>query len=242
MASNFSKAMTAAALLAVLAATTSPARADMQEPRSIVVTGKGEASAAPDIATINAGVQTRAATAVEAASSNQAAVAKVMAALADQGVAEKDIQTSDYSIWPEQRRQGRGDDEVVIDGFRVSNSVRVKVRDLDALGELLAAVTSAGANSINGISFAVEDSAAIEARAREAAMTDARRRAEALAELAGVELGEVQQITMTAGGGYPRPMPMARMEAMAMDAAPAPSISPGESSKTVSVMVTYAIR
>jgi uncharacterized protein YggE len=231
-----------AALLALFVAAPAPAQTDMQNQRSIMVTGQGEASARPDIATINAGVQTRAASAIEAASRNQAAVEKVMAALEDQGIAEKDIQTSNYSIWPEQRRQPRGDDEVVIDGFRVSNSVAVRVRDLDRLGELLAAVTNAGANSINGINFAVEDTAALEARAREAAMQDARRRAESLAELAGVELGDVQQIAMTAGGGYPRPIPMARMEAMAMDAAPAPSIAPGESSMTVNVQVTYAIR
>lgn len=230
----------AIALLAFLLAEQVLAQTDMQDKRSIMVTGQGEAAAAPDIATINAGVQTRATSAIEAAKENEATVAKVMEALEDAGVDEKDIQTSDYSIWPDQRRETRGDDNVVIDGFRVSNSVRVTVRELDALGELLGAVTSAGANSINGINFSVEDPGALEARAREAAMDDARVRAEALAELAGVELGEVLQITMSAGGGYPRPLAMARMEAM--DAAPAPSISPGQSSVTVSVQITYAIR
>lgn len=230
----------ATTLFTLLLATQALAQTDMQDQRSILVTGQGTATAPPDLAMINAGVQTRATSAIEAAKENEAAVAKVMAALEDAGVEKKDIQTSDYSIWPEQRRESRGDDNVVIDGFRVSNTVRVTVRELDALGELLGAVTNAGANSINGISFSVEDPAALESRAREAAMANARTRAEALAELAGVELGDVLQITMSSGGGYPRPIAMARMEAM--DAAPAPSIAPGESSVAVSVQVTYAIR
>jgi uncharacterized protein YggE len=106
---------------------------------------------------------------------------------------------------------------------------------------VLAAVTDAGANSINGIQFSVEDTDALEARARRLAMADARARAESLASLAGVELGEVLSISLSATPGFPRPLAAAR--AMEMDAAaPAPGIVPGQQSVSVSVHVTYAIR
>lgn len=227
------------ALLATLiAAGTASAQVAVSEQRSISVSGTGEATGAPDIATVNVGVQTLAPTAIEASKQNEALVSRVMAALKKSGIADRDLQTADYSIWPEQRHDPKGTGDVTITGYRVNNTVRVVVRDLDRLGGTLGAITSAGANTINGIQFGIDDTAALESRAREAAMADARAKAEALAKLAGVELGEVLTLSMSSGGGYPRPM--ARM-AMA-DVAAAPSISTGEMSVSVNVQVSYAIR
>lgn len=208
--------------------------------RSITVIGQGEAAGPPDRATINAGVQTLAPTVVESSRNNQAIIERIMQALDKEGIAATDIQTADYSIWPEQQHDPRGSGEITITGYRVNNTVRVTVRDVDRLGKVLAAVTDAGANAIHGIGFSVEDSAALEAEARSAAMADARARAEALAELAGVELGEVLGITMSPGGGYPVPMMGGRME-MAQSAS-VPGISTGQLSITVQVQVAYAIR
>ncbi len=208
--------------------------------RSISVTGQGEASGPPDRALIHAGVQTLADTVIESSQQNQAVVEKILQALASEGVVDRDIQTADYSIWPEQRHDPRGTGEVTITGYRVNNTVRVTVRDIDRLGKILAAVTDAGANSIHGINFSVADTAALEARARQAAMTDARTRAEALAELAGVTLGEVLTISTSPAGGYPIPMMGGRME-MAQ-AAPVPGIAAGELSVSVQVHVSYAIQ
>lgn len=227
-----------ALLATLLAAGTAGAQVAVSEQRSISVSGTGEASGTPDIATITVGVNTLAPTAIEASKQNEALISRVMTALKKSGIADRDMQTADYSIWPEQRHDPKGTGEVTITGYRVNNTVRIVVRDLDKLGSTLGAVTSAGVNTINGINFGIEDTDALEARAREAAMADARAKAEALAKLAGVELGEVLTLSMSSGGGYPRPM--ARM-AMAHDEM-APSISAGELSVGVNVQVSYAIR
>ena len=207
--------------------------------RSISVTGSGEAAAAPDRAHINAGVQTLAPTASESAQENQAVVERIMKALRDEGVADVDIQTADYSIWQEQQHDPRGTGEPRTVGFRVSNTVRVTINDIDRTGQILAAVTSAGANTIHGISFSVKDSAALEARARAAAMADARTRAQALAELAGVKLGKVLSISMSSGGAFPMPM-AGGVRTLAMSA-PAPEISGGQLSVSVQVQLSYEI-
>lgn len=213
----------------------------VSERRSISVSGTGEAMGAPDLATVTVGVQTVAPVATEAASKNEAAVTRLMQALEKEGIEKKDIQTVEYAIWPEQNYDPREGEQPRITGYRVNNSVHVTVRDIERVGAVLGAVTKAGANSVNGISFGIDDTAALEARAREAAMKDARAKAESLATLAGETLGEVLQISLSSGGGYPIPMPMARME-MADAAMKAPSISTGESSVSVQVQVTYAIR
>ena len=164
-----------------------------------------------------------------------------MQSLEDEGIDAKDIQTVEYSIWPEQNYDPEVAQQPRITGYHVNNSVHVTVRDVARVGAVLGSVTKAGANSVNGISFGIDDTAALEGRAREAAMKDAHAKAESLATLAGETLGEVLQISLSSGGGYPIPMPMARME-MADAALKAPSISTGESSVSVQVQVTYAIR
>lgn len=229
-----------------LAAPASPAApaGHLQPARSISVTGQGEAFGKPDLAQIDAGVQTFEDTVVEASRQNQAVVDRIFQALEEQGIDESDIQTANYSIWAEQEypRPGEGDNKPRITGYRVSNIVHVKVRDIDGVGDVLAAVTDAGANSVNGIQFTVEDSDALEAQARRLAMADARSRAESLAGLAGVELGEVLAISMSSAPGFPRPYAAARMMEMADAGAPVPGIVAGQQSVSVNIDVTYAIR
>lgn len=208
------------------------------ETRSVSVTGVGEASGVPDQAQVTAGVQILADTVLEATRENQSIVEKIMAALEEQGIPEERIQTSNYSIWAEQEyrepRQNR------ISGYFVANVVTIRIDEVGKVGDVLAAVTNAGANSIHGIQFGVKDTAALEQEAREAAMADARTRAGALAKLAGVQLGEVLSISTSYGAGPPRPM-VARSFEMA-DAAAAPGISPGQQSVDVQVHVSFAIR
>lgn len=229
------------AALAVGACGQTVAQDEPPAPRTISVTGQGTAAGAADQARVNAGVQTLAPTVTEASRQNQAVVERIMQALADQGIPDKDIRTTNYSIRPEQRRDPRNANEFTVTGYHVSNVVNITIDDIDKVGEVLAAVTNAGANSINGIDFGVRDSAELERRARVAAMAEVRERAEALAELAGVELGEVLNISMSAGGGGPMPMlGVSRMEMAS--AAPVPGISPGESSVSVNVQATFAIR
>jgi len=233
--------------LMVLAATlamTLPACADAHNnqaiERTISVTGSGEASGSPDRAQISVGVQTVAATVVDASRANQTIVERIADALEKHGIDDEDIQTSNYSIWPRQQHDPRQSGDVKITGYQVSNTVSITVHDIDSVGEILAAVTNAGANSVHGISFAVKDKDALEQQARKMAMDDARARAESLAGLAGVELGEVLTISTSSGGGYPSPV-MAQRN-MSMESAPAPGISPGQLNVSVQVHATFAIQ
>lgn len=228
------------ALLVMAASGLATAQEGTASSRSITVIGQGEAAGPPDRALINAGVQTLAPTVIDATRENQETLERIMQALGEEGIEAIDIQTADYSVWPEQQPDPRGGGELTITGYRVNNTVRVTVRNIERLGSVIAAVTSAGANAIHGIGFSTADTAALEAKARAAAMADARTRAAALAELAGVELGDVLSITMAPGGNYPMPMMGGRME-MAMPAS-VPGISSGQLSITVQVQVSYAIR
>jgi hypothetical protein len=213
----------------------------LPESRSISVTGQGEAAGPPDQAEVSAGVQILAETVIEATRENQTVVERIMAALEEQGIPPEKIRTSDYSIWAEQNYQNPGDprQENRISGYRVSNVVSVSIDDIEKVGDVLAAVTNAGANTIHGVQFGVRDTAALEQKAREAAMADARARAEALARLAGVQLGEIMSIS-SLSGGPPQPM-MARSFEMA-DTASAPGISPGQQRLSVQIHATFAIR
>lgn len=240
---NIARAFGLAASLAVLSIGMCGAAAAQDSStgsRTIAVTGTGEAAGRPDQATINAGIQTVAPTVVDASKENQAIVERIMQALAKFGIDKKHIQTTNYSIWPEQRQDPRGNGDVTITGYHVSNVVNVTIVDIAKVGDVLAAVTNAGANSIHGINFGVKDTAALEKAARAEAMSDARDQAAALAELAGVQLGEVMTISMSSGGGHPMPMGGARFDMVAASA-PAPGISEGQVSVSVQVYVTYAI-
>ncbi|MCB1845561.1 MAG: SIMPL domain-containing protein, partial [Halioglobus sp.] len=125
--------------------------------RYIAVTGQGEAAGKPDRAEVNAGVNTRSATVLDASRQNQEIVERIMKALDEQGIDKKNIQTTNYSIWPEQRQDPRGNGESTISGYNVNNMVNVTMDDIDKVGSVLAALTSAGANSVHGINFGVRD-------------------------------------------------------------------------------------
>lgn len=205
--------------------------------RTVTVTGTGEAQAAPDEARINAGVQSVADTVVAASRDNEEKIRKIMEALSEQGIGESDIGTTDYGIWAQQNFE---DGQTTITGYHVSNVVVVTIKDIAKVGDVLAAVTNAGANTVHGINFSVSDTEALEKEARERAMADARRRAESLAGLADVTLGDVVTLSTSEGPGYGPMM----MEAAAMrrsDSAPRPTITPGQQNVTVQVQVTYAI-
>ena len=204
----------------------------------VTVVGQGTAYGQPDQATVVVGVESFAATVAEATTQNQTTLDNVMAALAAAGIADEDIQTTNYSLFAEQTYGENGPTGIA--GYRVSNQVNVKIRDIALVGDVLAAVTEAGANAIYGVNFSVADPAALEAEARALAMQDAANRAASLAELGNVALGDITVISevvgtpvMPLGGGY-------AMEQQAASAAP--GISPGQLSYQVQVQVTYSIQ
>lgn len=206
--------------------------------RTISVNGSGTISLDPDMATINIGVHTENSDAQQAVADNNAQAQEVMDVLKNFGIAERDISTSNFSIYPRQDYDNEG--KITSITYVVDNSVQVKVRDLSTIGGVLDAAVSAGANSINGIQFGVEDSSAAYNDALEAAVVNARGRAEVLAQAAGVELGEVQSISSSVSGG---PIPIYQDVRMSAEAAAAEvPISPGQTQITVDVSMVYAIQ
>ncbi|CDF32916.1 unnamed protein product [Chondrus crispus] len=162
--------------------------------RTINVVGEGSASAVPDLATIDAGVTTTATTAVAALSENNRKFARVVAVLKEQGIADTDVQTSSFDVFQDTR--GRRENRTRV--YTVSNSISIKVRDVDAVGGVLDALVRAGSNEINGVTFGLEDSQMTKDKARRLAVADAKRKAMLFAESAGVELGKVLAISETA--------------------------------------------
>ncbi len=213
----------------------------VQQSTGIWVTGQGEVMAVPDIAELRLGVEARADTVSEAQSQASEAMNKVMEALKDNGVAEKDIQTQRFSIYP-MTKWIKERDEEVITGYRVTNVVLAKIREVDKAGVIIDAVARAGGDftRIQGVSFTVDDPTPYYEEARNKAMEDAKNKAKQLADLAGVKLGKPTYISE--GTVYwPRGIIEEFAQGGGMAPALAPPISPGELKVTVSVQVVYEI-
>lgn len=207
------------------------------QPRTINVEGTGQVSLEPSLVRISIGVQTEDDNAQEAVNANNEQIAQVMAALDSYDIPDEDIQTTQFSI---RQQEGREPVKEVQPGsqggYVVSNLVRVTLRDIDQLGNLLDDVIEAGANSIENIQFDAENKEQANKQALELAMKDARARAQAIADSAGVELGEVYRVE-TFGGG-----PVYAEERMeAEGGAAAVPISPGQLDIQVRVNVSYQI-
>jgi uncharacterized protein YggE len=161
--------------------------------RTITVTGTGKVTLTPDIAYISIGVHTENASAKQAVSENSTQVQAVIVAIKGFGVADKDIQTTDFSVNPQQQTDVNGKVTGVI--YAVDNTVYVTVRDLSKLGDLLDSTVNAGANNINSIQFDVADKTAALSQARQAAVADASKQANELTKATNVTLGDVQTIS-----------------------------------------------
>ena len=223
----------ALALTALLA----PAAALAADLRTIAMGGHGEVKAAPDQVQVNAGVSTSAATAAQALAANTTRMTGVFTALKKAGIAEKNIQTINFSVSP-QYTNGANNERPRLTGYQVNNDVSVRLDDVGKLGATLDALVAAGANQMNGISFSIRDTAAMLQKAREAAIADAKERAETYARAAGVTLGPIQSI---GEGGGSAPVPVFKAMRMMAPAAPVP-VAAGEESVTADVLVVWEIR
>ena len=161
--------------------------------RTITVTGTRLVTLTPDIAYVNIGVHSQDASATVATAQNNTSANAVIAAIKAAGVADKDIQTTNFSIYPQQQYDGNGGITGIL--YLVDNTVYVTVRDLTKLGDLLDASVTAGANTINSISFDKADKTDALSLARTAAVADAQKQAADLTKSAGVSLGDVQTIS-----------------------------------------------
>lgn len=202
----------------------------------ITVTGTGEVTAPPDLMIVDLGVSIRGDSVTGASSSASERAAALISALRGHGITAADILTTRFSIHPE---YDHSDGEQRLLGFRVTNTVRVTIRDLANAGALLDAAVRAGRDgaTVDNIAFSVEDDRALEDSARQAAWGDALARAEHMARLAGRTLGAVVSI-VESSGRPPVPYPLARMAAMA-EATP---IEPGAASVRVTLEVRFELR
>jgi len=207
----------------------------------IWVSGSGKVMAVPDVATLSLGIEAQDDSVALAQSQAAEAMNKVKATLTGNGVAEKDIQTRYFNVQRITRWDQDKQLEIVI-GYRVTNMVTAKIRELDKVGTIIDAVAVAGGNltRIDNIGFSVEDPSAYYEEAREKAMTDASTKAQQMAELAGVKLGKPTYITESLQ--YPQPVYRAdSFETVAAAPAVETSISPGEMEISLNVQVTYSI-
>lgn len=204
----------------------------------IRVAGTATVKAAPDIATVEIGVQTFNEEVEAAVAENNRKSDDIISALKANGIAESDIQTSRFNIYPQRDYwDEEGRNEII--GYQVDNMVSVTIRNLDSVGEVLQEAVDAGANNIYGVNFTLDDPSSLRDTARVEAVKDARQRAEVMAEAAEIELGDVTSITEMSYGG---PI-IAREEydsAVAKGGEMVP-IEPGELELTIQVEVTFAI-
>ncbi len=215
---------------------------------SISVTGEGEVYAVPDIASFSYAVSADAPTVAEAQNKVTAKMNAILDEVKNLGVDEKDIKTSNYSVYPKYKySQGVcttnacPPSQQIPDGFSVSHDVTVKIRNTDSAGKVLAAVGSKGAMNVSGLNFTTDDPAKIQEQARAKAIDDAKEKAKMLAKNLDVDLVKIVSFS---DNNYPNPTPMYEggRELDKAVATQAPTLPVGQNKVTSSVTVVYEIR
>lgn len=201
---------------------------------TITVTGTGRVAVEPDVADLRLGVSVSRETVAEARSEAARVMAAILGSIRGVGVAERDIRTTTLSIQP--RHDYREGKPPTLVGYDLANVVEVTVRDLATLGDVVDGALTAGATSLDGLSFRLDDPIGPEARARTAAVVAARGRAEVLAKAAGVRMTGVGDIVE---GSPPATYPRAKTERMLMAADAGTPVSSGTTEIAVTVTVTF---
>lgn len=223
-----------------------PVSAAESENRLITVTGHGKISAIPDSAWVSSGVHTQAKTASEALNNNNNLMNAVMEVLKKAKIKNKNIRTSGFNVHPVydySKKSGyRKTNSQKITGYKVTNTVTIKVTDTDKLGKLLDELINSGSNQISGIRFGFNDSEEILDRARKLAIRNARKKAELYAQTAGIKIGNIVSISEL---GTRLPQPVYRFTEMhqariTSDAGTVP-VSSGEQNISASIKVEYEI-
>ena len=209
-------------------------------PAMISVSGEGKVSASPDIAVLSFGVQTwRVPSAKDATAKLQTAMTAILESVKGKGVEEKDITTESLYLNPVYDWTDAGQ---IPRGFEASQSLRVKIRDLSKIGDILSAATSAGANQIGGVNFTIDEPETLQAEAREKAIAKAKEKATKLASELGVRLGKLKGFNEGYGATppmYERAMMDSGMGGGGIAPLPVPT---GEQEIQVSVTLTYEVR
>lgn len=203
---------------------------------TITVSGNATVTLKADYAQVTVGVSTKAPTVEEASQKNTVAIHAVIVALTEAGVLEEDIATSNYSVNAEYDYSSMGGQRLT--GYNVSNQLNVTIRDMEHIGATLDKATAAGANTIYNIQFLSTKADAAMDEATAYAVQDAMRRAQLLADAAGLQLGSIVSITdtVTGYGGMPRTYKST------MDSAAGNSILPDDASVSASVTIVFELK
>ncbi len=206
-------------------------------PLGIAVSGQGEVDRAPDMVDIDVGVSVLADTVEEATRTAADRARAVIAALSSSGVTEADISTIDFTIHPEYDYSGN---EQRLTGYRVNNTVRARLRDVDRVGSIVDAVSASGGDHarVSGVRFGIADDTPMKTAARETAWNDAVAKATQLATLAGQRLGPATSITEVVRSPV---VPVRMMADMAMAKESSTPIQPGTTTVSVTLQVEFAL-
>ncbi len=217
-----------------------PSGAPISEQPHVSVRGTGSVSAKPDIANMQVGVQIQNKSLDAAQSEAATKMDAAMKKLKEAGVDDKDVSTAQYNVEPVTTYHENQPPEVT--GFRVTNILNVKLRDISKAGKVIDDLVSSGANTIYGLSFGFSDPAALVTQARDQAMKDAGAKADQLARAGGVGLGTPILIEEGLQNVPPVPLDAAPSAGIARGAAPPTQINPGQQEVKVEVNVVYSIK
>jgi len=208
---------------------------------TIQIGGYGKVSATPDLAQASLGITTDGAKVADIQTQNTQKMNAIVAAVKAMGVEDKDIQTSNYSIYPKYD-YSNGKQNIV--GYTVSQNVTVKIRKLETVGDVLGKAGELGANQVNGLNFTIDDPTTLQAQARDKALADARTKADEVANKLGLHIVKVVTFSESSNSPTP-PMPYAydmKVEAANAGGASAPSVQSGSLDVESNVAVTYEVQ
>lgn len=214
----------------------------MQKSTTLTLSETAEVQSSPDVAFITFGVQTEAKTAEEALRQNAAKMNAVMAAVKQQGIAEKHVQTSGLNLHAvyDYPSSSTGPSTPILRGYQVSNQINVRVEDPSRLGNAIDAVVKAGINQINGVSFGLKDPSKAEDQARQDATRTLTARAELYAQSLGLKVKRIASLSENASYNPPPVVPQFRM-AKAEMAADSTPIAGGEVSTSVTLNAVFEL-
>lgn len=205
---------------------------------TITIEGQGKVRGIPDIATVNLGFMVEKKDVREAQKENAVTMNKIIIALKQLGISSEDMQTTDYSIYPQYDYMKDGGQK--LRGYSVTQNVTVKIRDLSTVSDVLDQAGILGLNQVGGIQFTMDEPEVLRQKARVKAMQNAQMKAAELARVAGVRLGRVVSFSENANGGYPVPMYTKAFVAEGVGGG-APDIQAGSQDVVVNATVTYEI-
>lgn len=209
-----------------------------QKTDSFTVSGEGKISIHPDMALINLGVQAQGSTVKSVQQELNTRINAVSDAIKKRGIAQEDIQTTNYSVNPTYDYR---DGKQKITGYSATAMLMVKVKNLDLVNDVIDDAAGSGANQIGGLSFDISDKTKAQNEAREKAVKDAKQKAESAARTAGFRLGKIVNYSESFGD-QPRPIPyFAKAEVASANSAPT-QVEPGATEIVVQVSLSYDIQ